>query len=342
MNENAPKSKNGRYRQIQVQMWGDEKFCALSPLPPSGQALWLYLLTGPQTGIIPGLFRAGRAGMAEELEWSVEQFDERFAELLEKGMAKADFKTRIVWLPNAIKHNPPANPNIVKSWRKEFDLLPECPLKFEAYEALKAFVFKLGEGFAKAFDEAIKKPTGNDSANGFGNCSPNRMPNQQQQQGTVITDPIGSVAGSENADPHLPTNPATSSPPAPTPQMPSDGDDQSPEDQFWRLADKAAEKGIVRSRMGQLVQASDGDYRAALISLTAALKSGGPSAYVGKIISNSRDRTRSQESKTSPPKGVPPFVADAMRDGMRVEQQPNGRWRIGADIFDRDGQLVGF
>jgi len=120
-----------------VAMWCDEKFRSLSMIQPSGQALWLYLLTGPQTGIMPGLFRAGRAGMAEELEWSVEQFDERFHELFEKGMAKADFKARIVWLPNAIKHNPPANPNIVKSWKKEFDLLPECPLKLEAYEALK-------------------------------------------------------------------------------------------------------------------------------------------------------------------------------------------------------------
>ena len=42
-----------RYRKIEVRMWGDEKFRMLSPLPPSGQSLWLFLLTGPHTGPIP-------------------------------------------------------------------------------------------------------------------------------------------------------------------------------------------------------------------------------------------------------------------------------------------------
>ncbi|MCE4343948.1 hypothetical protein ABQW67_19700 [Xanthomonas hortorum] len=67
-----PKS---RYRKVEVRTWGDEKFRALSPMPPSGQGLWLYLITGPHTGPIPGLFRAGRAAMAEELEWEMEAFD---------------------------------------------------------------------------------------------------------------------------------------------------------------------------------------------------------------------------------------------------------------------------
>ena len=134
----APKAGkvSGRYRKVEVRTWGDEKFRALSPIPPCGQGLWLFLITGPHTGPIPGLFRAGRASMAEELDWELEAFDEAFREAFRQGMVKADFKARVVWLPSAIKHNKPESPNVVRSWATEFDLIPECDLKREAFEAM--------------------------------------------------------------------------------------------------------------------------------------------------------------------------------------------------------------
>lgn len=164
----------GRYRKVQVRTWSDEKFRALSPIPPCGQGLWLFLVTGPHTGPIPGLFRAGRASMAEELDWDQEAFDKAFQEAFREGMVKADFKARLVWLPNAIKHNRPESPNVVKSWAAEFDLLPECDLKREAFEALKASVHALGEAFGKAFDEAFGKPSAKPL--------PKAMANQEQEQ----------------------------------------------------------------------------------------------------------------------------------------------------------------
>jgi len=171
----------GRYRKIEVRTWSDEKFRALSPMPPSGQGLWFFLLTGPHTGPIPGLFRAGRAAMAEELGWPPEAFDEAFAEVSSHGMAKADFVARLVWLPNAIKHNKPESPNVVKSWSTEFDLLPECPLKQEAMDALKAFVCALGPGFSGAFMGAFESP-GKPSRKASGKASVKSMPNQEQEQ----------------------------------------------------------------------------------------------------------------------------------------------------------------
>lgn len=145
----------GRYRKIEVKMWSDRNFNDLSPMKPSGQSLWFFLLTGPHTGPIPGLFRAGKAAMAEELGWSVEAFDKAFEEVFEKGMAKADFKSKLMWLPNAIKHNKPESPNVVLSWGKEFDMLPECELKDEILQELKILIYKLGESFKKAFDKAF-------------------------------------------------------------------------------------------------------------------------------------------------------------------------------------------
>lgn len=148
-----------RYRKIEVKMWGDAKFRSLSTLPPCGQGLWLYLLTGPNTGPIPGLFRAGRAAMAEELDWDVKAFDKAFAEVLEKGMVKSDFKARVVWVPKAIFHNRPVSPNVVKSWGKEWEMIPECDLKTEAFHSLRTAMYSFGESFGKVFDEAFVMPS---------------------------------------------------------------------------------------------------------------------------------------------------------------------------------------
>lgn len=147
-----------RYRKIDVRVWGDEKFRELSPPKPNGQTLWFYLLTGPQTTTIPGVFSAGESAMAEALRWPLKGFREGFREVLRKGLAKADFKAPLVWLPNAIRYNPPENPNVVKGWRATWDELPECDLKHQAWCHLKSFTQALGEGFAKGFAERLPEP----------------------------------------------------------------------------------------------------------------------------------------------------------------------------------------
>lgn len=173
---------SSRYRKVEVRTWGDAKFRALSALPPCGQGLWLFLITGPHTGPIPGLFRAGRAAMAEELGWEVEDFDKAFAEALQQGMVEADFKARVVWIPNALKHNKPASPNVVKSWATEFDLIPECDLKWRAFDALKASIHALGEAYGNAFDTTFAKPSGKPTAKTSTKTSPNQEQQQEQEQ----------------------------------------------------------------------------------------------------------------------------------------------------------------
>jgi hypothetical protein len=164
----------GRYRKVELRIWSDEKFRDLSRIPPCAQGLFLYLITGPHTGALPGLFRAGRMGMAEELGWEIEDFDKAFREVSDRGMVKADFKARFVWIPNAIRHNRPESPNVVRGWASGLDVLPECDLKREALESLKASVHALGEPFARAFDEALGKALSKPSTKA--------MPNQEQEQ----------------------------------------------------------------------------------------------------------------------------------------------------------------
>jgi len=166
-----------RYRKIEVRTWTDQKFRELSPLLPSGQGLWFYLLTGPHTGPVPGLFRAGRAAMAEELNWSLDDFTDALDELTSCGMAKVDFGARLMWLPNALKHNLPQSPNVVRSWGVELDLLPECALKVKALARMREVLSEMGEPFVAALDEVLAKVV-----KASPKASPKPKSNQEQEQ----------------------------------------------------------------------------------------------------------------------------------------------------------------
>jgi hypothetical protein len=86
----------GLWRQISVRIWTDDKFRQLSQ---AAQILWFYLLTGPHTTGLPGLYATGKARLAEELHWTEETLLSSFNEIAALGMANADWDARVVWLP---------------------------------------------------------------------------------------------------------------------------------------------------------------------------------------------------------------------------------------------------
>lgn len=140
-----------RYRKIEVSTWGDAKFMQLSPIPPCGQGLWLYLLTGPHTSVIPGLFRSGQAALAESLDWPPEALALAIGEAIALGMIEVNAKAKVMWISKAIFHNPPASLNVVKAWASELEMIPECELKNEAIECIKSFLSNMGPSFLEAF-----------------------------------------------------------------------------------------------------------------------------------------------------------------------------------------------
>lgn len=146
-----------RYRKVAVRTWDDEWFTGLSPIPPCGQGLWLYLLTGRETCTIPGLLRVGEAGLAEILGWPLEAFREAFREVSADGHVVADWRRRIVWVPSALRYNPPESPNVVLSWRLPWGELPECDLKRRIFIELQALVEGIGKGNKQGFVEALRK-----------------------------------------------------------------------------------------------------------------------------------------------------------------------------------------
>lgn len=160
-------SKNtNRYAKVSVRMWGDDKFCSLSKPKPNGQTLWQYLITGPHKTALPSAFHAGEMSLAESLDWPLTAFRKVFQEVFNKGMVQCDWKARLVFIPNALKHNAPENPNVVKGWRAAFNELPDCPLKMIVFTEVKTYLesrrheWDHGEAFVKAFGEDYVKVFG--------------------------------------------------------------------------------------------------------------------------------------------------------------------------------------
>jgi hypothetical protein len=124
-----------RHRRVDPRIWLTDPFRSLSPLLPGGEALYLYLLTGPHAMPLPGvvLLVAGLAGFAEALGWPLAAVDAGIRELTGCGLAEADLDAGLIWLPRALLADPPQSCNVVKSWRVALDSLPASPLKLRIY-----------------------------------------------------------------------------------------------------------------------------------------------------------------------------------------------------------------
>lgn len=179
-----------RYRRIEVRLWIDERFRELSPPQPSGQFLWLYLLSGPRTTTYPGLVVAREAVMADDLGWSIEGFREVFSELEDRGMVCADWRTGVVILPRGLQDSSgeprsaakPESPNVIRKWAKSWDDIPDSPLKDEYLRLLASFAEALGGHYRKAFLQAFSKAMGKASIKASIKATPQPPPNQDQEQ----------------------------------------------------------------------------------------------------------------------------------------------------------------
>jgi hypothetical protein len=133
----------------------------MRPPPPCGFTLFDRFLTGPELTNVPGLFPAREVGLADALGWELEAFREAFEEVSREGLAAADWKAGLVWVPNAIRHNEPESPNVILSWEVTLADLPDCRLKDLALQALESWCKARGEGWAKAWAKAYPKGSGN-------------------------------------------------------------------------------------------------------------------------------------------------------------------------------------
>ena len=169
------------WRPVDVRLWDDRKFLACGD---RARLLWLFLLTCPSLPI-PGVIVGGDAALAELLGWASEGLREGFTELSRSGL-QVRREARIVWLPNALKYQPPTSPNTVKGWAKKWDDVPEGDLKLEMWEALRIACKSWSIIFAKVFpkpsSEGYPKPLLEGYPKGFGRGSTHDHQHDHQHQ----------------------------------------------------------------------------------------------------------------------------------------------------------------
>lgn len=151
-----------RYRKIHVKLWSSGDFLTLSKPKPNAQSLFLHLLTGEHTTAIPGVICAGKAALAEAIGWPLADWQRCFAELEERGMVVADWDSRLVYLPAALAHNEPVNPNTVRSWRNEWQLVRACALRDRIVAEMSETLASMRKpGFSEAFADVVANVPGN-------------------------------------------------------------------------------------------------------------------------------------------------------------------------------------
>ncbi len=188
-----------KYRPIDTRIWNDRKFLSLSQ---DGRMLWLFLLTSPSTLAIPGVIVAGEASIAEQLGWDAKRLRERFRELFQRGLA-IKVEGRLVWLCNATKYQPPANPNVVKGWSKCWDDVPECGLKHDVWQALKVACKSWDRTFAKQFAEPFRHGSANGSGNGYTQDQDQDQEQEQEQDLDSASTPSRAAPAKSQSDFHL-------------------------------------------------------------------------------------------------------------------------------------------
>lgn len=149
----------GQYGAVDITTWNDGKFRSLTPPPPCGQVLWLYLLAPRERTIIPGLIPVGVGTIAESLRWPYEATRAAMDEVVAQGMAVEDPAGPLIWLPNALRHNRPRNQHQVTGWGRAWASIPECPLKRRAWVELRQSIGQLGEQFAASFAASFPEPS---------------------------------------------------------------------------------------------------------------------------------------------------------------------------------------
>ena len=155
-----------RYTKIRRELWNLSVFNALS-----GDAKLAYFLVATSPGQTPvGALRATMPGLAAELRWSLRRFRPAFKELVVAGLVEVDETASYVGIPDFFEQNRPENPNVLKSWIRTLELLPDCELKEQLCARLEGLARDLGESFLEAFEEAFAKPSGKG------------WPNQEQEQ----------------------------------------------------------------------------------------------------------------------------------------------------------------
>lgn len=151
---------------IDSRVWDDEKFLALDD---ASRNLWLLLLTGPQRGKIPGLFRGTVIGLHETLERSFADVEHSMKVLEGEEMVIVNRRQKVICIPKAPKYAIPPNVNQLKGWFFEWSQeIPNCDQKMRHVPRLMAAVNlnnpRMRQAWVNTFDRVLRKEVDMDSS----------------------------------------------------------------------------------------------------------------------------------------------------------------------------------
>lgn len=166
-----------RYKKIDVRIWNDAKFNALSS---DARLIFLFMLTSPQTTMV-GAVPVDKHTVSRILKFDEIRYGIGYKQLSEYGMLEYD-EAGIFWIKNFLKYNPPENPKVVISWSSLLDLFPECQLLIKIAKSVLKACETRGEAYVKALHPEFKKLAKYDMSNGMPYGIAYHMPYQEQEQ----------------------------------------------------------------------------------------------------------------------------------------------------------------
>lgn len=168
-----------RYKKIDVRIWNDAKFNALSS---DARLIFLFMLTSPQTTMV-GAVPVDKHTVSRILKFDEIRYGIGYKQLSEYGMLEYD-EAGIFWIKNFLKYNPPENPKVVISWSSLLDLFPECQLLIKIAKSVLKACETRGEAYVKALHPEFKKLAKYDMSNGmpYGIAYPMSYQEQEQEQ----------------------------------------------------------------------------------------------------------------------------------------------------------------
>lgn len=166
-----------RYKKIDVRIWNDAKFNALSS---DAQLIFLYLLTSPQTTML-GAVPVDKHTVSRILKFDDIRYGIGYKQLSQYGMLEYD-EAGIFWIKNFLKYNPPENPKVVISYASLLDLFPECPLLIKIAKSVLRACEARGDSYVNALHPEFKKLAKYDIAKSMPYGIAYGMPYQEQEQ----------------------------------------------------------------------------------------------------------------------------------------------------------------
>jgi hypothetical protein len=127
-----------------VRGWGDD-----------ATLMALYLLTCPHR-TTEGLFRLPLGYVVEDLGWRIPRVKKALTALLDKGFVESDESVSVILIVNALRDQPPENPNQMKGAISRLEELPETPLLGRLYQLAREFRPLLAESLSEAFSNRLE------------------------------------------------------------------------------------------------------------------------------------------------------------------------------------------